>query len=163
MKRQHLRQAALLKLVQRRRLSSQDEMVKLLRKSGFDVTQASVSRDVRELGLVRMNGHYVTTAGIATAESPNGAIPHGSELIISAEPVGANLVVIRTPPGAAGTVAVELDGMGEPEIAGTIAGDDTIFVAVRSRAAQGRVLALLKGAPSAAPRTTPGPRKESKQ
>jgi transcriptional regulator of arginine metabolism len=62
---------------------------------------------------------------------------------MSVEPVGANLVVIKTPVGSANVVAVDLDRKELPDIAGTVAGDDTIFVAVRSRAAQGRVMAFL--------------------
>ena len=69
-----------------------------------------------------------------------------NELIISVEPVGANLIVVRTPPGGANAVAVEWDAKHVPEIAGTVAGDDTIFIAVRSRSAQGRLLAMLGGA-----------------
>lgn len=147
MKERRTRQAALLKLVRRQQLASQEEMVALLHKQGFNVTQASVSRDVRELGLVRVDGRYVPADRVGAEGAEAGAAPYGSELIISVEPVGANLIVIKTPPGAASTVAVELDGRQVPQIAGTVAGDDTIFVAVRSRAAQGQALALLKGAP----------------
>ena len=121
-------------------------MVQLLREEGFQVTQASVSRDVRELGLVRIDGCYVPAANVSATGT---TIIQDSELIISAEPVGSNLLVVKTPPGTASSVAVELDGKNVPEIAGTVAGDDTILVAVRSRAAQGRVLALFKGAPLA--------------
>ena len=147
MRERRARHAMLLRLVRRRRLASQKEMVTLLRKHGFKVTQASVSRDVRELGLVRVDGWYVPAAQVGVERAEKNEMPFGNELIISAELVGANLIVIKTPPGAASTVAVELDGRGVPQIAGTVAGDDTIFVAVRSRAAQGQVLALLKGAP----------------
>ncbi len=123
-------------------------MATLLRNQGFQVTQASISRDVRELGLVRVDGCYIPASRVTTLGDANGLGLHSSELIVSIEPIGANLVVIKTPPGGAATVAVELDGKNVPEIAGTVAGDDTVFVAVRSRAAQGRVLALFKGAPS---------------
>lgn len=138
------RQAALLRVVKRRSPSSQEEMVRLLRELGFRATQSSVSRDVRELGLVRIRGRYVlaTRAGVEGAAS---LLPErDSELINSVEPVGANLVVVKTPPGSANAVAIDLDQRELPEIAGTLAGDDTIFVAVRSRAAQGRVLAMLR-------------------
>ena len=140
------RQTALLRLVRQQAVSNQGEMVALLKKSGFSVTQASVSRDVRELGLVRVAGRYVPASRVTTSADPGGLSVVVNELINYSEPVGANLVVVGTPPGAANTVAAELDQKRFPQIAGTLAGDDTVFVAVRSRSAQGRVLALLRGA-----------------
>jgi transcriptional regulator of arginine metabolism len=138
------RQAALLRLVKRRTVVSQQEMVRLLRETGFSATQSTISRDVRELGLVRAEGRYVPAASLGTEPPDDAPTSFRNELIISTEPVGANLIVVRTPPGGANAVAVELDRKGLPEIAGTVAGDDTIFVALRSRAAQGRLLPLLR-------------------
>jgi transcriptional regulator of arginine metabolism len=140
------RQTALLRLVRQQTVSNQVEMVELLRKTGFSVTQASVSRDVRELGLVRVAGRYVPAARVTRAGRSAALSDVVNDLINVAEPVGANLIVVGTPPGAANTVAAELDQKRFPQIAGTLAGDDTVFVAVRSRSAQGRVLALLRGA-----------------
>jgi transcriptional regulator of arginine metabolism len=140
------RQAALLRLVRRRSVSSQDEMVRLLHKRGFSATQSSISRDVRELGLVRVNGRYVPATRVGLPRSPGVLPDRDSELIIAAEPVGANLIVVKTSPGSANAVAIDVDREELPEIAGTVAGDDTIFIAVRSRAAQGHVLAMLRGA-----------------
>ena len=117
-------------------------MVGLLRDIGIKVTQASVSRDVREIGLVRVNGRYAFPDAVGF-DREVGTSGFESELVTSVEPVGAHLVVVKTPPGAASAVAYDLDNMDVSEIAGTVAGDDTIFVAVRSRNAQGRVLALL--------------------
>ena len=138
------RQAALLKVIQARPVGSQSEMVQFLRKSGFQATQASISRDARELGLVKFGGRYLPAARLAPRV---GGAPanHEFELINSCEPVGANLVLVRTAPGVASAVAADLDRRQMAEVAGTLAGDDTIFVAVRSRSAQGRVLAALKG------------------
>jgi transcriptional regulator of arginine metabolism len=136
------RQAALLRLVRRQVLSSQAEMVRLLREQGFRVTQASVSRDVRELGLVRLNGCYLPVSRLESQRRTPVA-PAEIELITDIQPVGANLIVVRTPPGAANTVAVGIDQQRWPEVVGTVAGDDTILVVVRSRTAQGRVLARL--------------------
>jgi transcriptional regulator of arginine metabolism len=140
------RQTALLRLVRQQVVSNQGEMVELLKEKGFRVTQASVSRDVRELGLVRVAGRYVPAARVTTGVRSGALSVVVNELINSAEPVGSNLIVVGTPPGAANTVAAELDQKRFPQIAGTLAGDDTVFVAVRSRSAQGRVLALFKGA-----------------
>ena len=138
------RQAALLRLIRTRVVADQAALVRMLQQRGFSATQASVSRDLRELGMVKAAGRYVPATGIPAAPPPP-AEPPQMELIISAQPVGANLIVVRTPPGAASTVAVRLDRSGSPDIVGTLAGDDTIFIAVRSRSHQGAVLAMLKG------------------
>lgn len=136
------RQSALLRLVRRQAAANQAQIVQMLRDAGFEATQASVSRDLRELGLVKVNGRYQSVASLARAR---GAAPADAlhELITSIEPVGANLIVVHVRVGAASTVAVEIDRHRSADIAGTIAGDDTILVAVKSRSAQGRALALL--------------------
>lgn len=139
------RQAALLRLLRRRPVASQQEIVELMQRQGFGVTQASVSRDLRELGLVKAAGRYVPLTRLRPRRGPGaGAGGPRHELIIGVDAAGAHLVVIRTPVGAASAVAVELDRRRLAGVVGTVAGDDTIFAAVRSRAAQGRLLALLK-------------------
>ncbi len=115
----------------------------MLTASGIETNQSSISRDVRELGLVRVGGRYVPAARLVEADIDGPGI-YDSELITSLKPVGANLIVIHTHLGAAQVVAVELDRREWPEIVGTIAGDDTVFIAVGSRAAQGRVLARIR-------------------
>ncbi len=137
------RQAAIEQIVREHEVANQEALVALLQESGFEVTQASVSRDVRELGLVKADGRYTALTSVAAAVEGAVATDH-SELITGFEPVGANLVVVHTAVGAAGAVAVDLDARFDQEIAGTIAGDDAIFVAVRSRAMQGRVIAELR-------------------
>ncbi|MBN2447490.1 MAG: arginine repressor [Phycisphaerae bacterium] len=138
------RQVALRRLVRRQAIANQNEMVSLLNELGFKATQASVSRDVRELGLVRVNGHYVAASELDGAPGAVPTIGDHNELITSVEPVGANLIVIKTPPGAASAVAIELDKLKGLDIVGTVAGDDTVFVAVRSRSVQGRALVQLR-------------------
>ena len=138
------RQTALLRLLRKQPVANQNEIVQLLTASGILAAQASVSRDVRELGLVKVNGRYVLAAHLAPrrpAHTPEAPL---SELITMVDPVGANLIIVRTRIGAASTVAVEIDRTASPDIAGTLAGDDTVFVAVRSRSAQGRAVALLR-------------------
>lgn len=137
-----LRQARILDLLKQRPVASQSEIVTLLRDSRIDATQASISRDIRELGLIKMGGTYVRALQNGHAESPGG--PNKNELIDSITPAGANLIVVRTPIGAASIVAAQLDRERGPDIVGTIAGDDTIFIAVLSRAAQGRVMSILR-------------------
>ncbi|MBL8878270.1 MAG: hypothetical protein JNG88_04040 [Phycisphaerales bacterium] len=140
------RQADLLRLVRQRRLTDQQQIVRLMRSRGFDVTQASVSRDVRELGLVKADGRYVQLSEIAQNRTAGDLSARIDGLVTSVEPAGANLVVVRTAIGSASTVAVALDEHRLPDTIGTIAGDDTIFIAVRSRNAQGRVVSILKSA-----------------
>ncbi len=137
------RHVALMRLIRQQPESNQAELARLLQREGFPATQASVSRDARELGLVKLDGRYVPARRLGPRPRALPALPE-SELITSVEPIGANLIVVRTRIGAASTVAVELDRQKLPEIAGTIAGDDTVFIAVRSRSAQGRVVAYLK-------------------
>lgn len=133
-----------MKLVRGRSVTSQNEMVELMRNAGFSVTQASISRDVRELGILKANGRYIPAERL-TGSPPTGDAEWHSDLVTGVAPVGANLIIIRTRSGAANTVAFELEIEPNADIAGTIAGDDTIFVAVRSRSCQGRVMALLLG------------------
>lgn len=147
------RQAAILAIVRGAAVGRQDEIVARLRARGFDVTQASVSRDLRELGLVKAAGRYVRLADLPPARGPLPP-PGVVGVLRGAEPVGPHLVVVRTSPGHASTVAIELDQQGLTGVVGTIAGDDTIFVAVRGPAGRRRLLDLLRGW-AAAPATTP--------
>lgn len=133
------RQKALLAIIRARAVGNQVEIVRRLQQTGIDATQASVSRDIRELGLVKVKGRYGTAERMF-----GGGESNGNELITMIEAVGANMIVVRTLVGSANAVAVELDRMDVPEIVGTVAGDDTFFVAVKSRTAQGRVTAILK-------------------
>ena len=135
------RQQAVRRIIRERAIGNQAELVEQLTKSGLQATQASVSRDLRELGLLKLDGRYVMPGRLNG--SPSGG--PASELITHLIPVGSNLVVVRTSAGAAGAVAAALDQRGLPEMVGTIAGDDTIFVAVRSRAAQGRLMNAVRG------------------
>lgn len=144
MQKKNTRQAALLKIVDHQPVSSQEELVRLLHEIGYEATQSSISRDVRELGLVRIQGRYVPAKRLDMEALADVRSIYENELIKFCEPVGANMVVIKTPIGAASAVAVDLDRKEWPEIIGTVAGDDTIFVAVRSRAAQGRVLSRIR-------------------
>ncbi len=138
-----IRQEMLLKVLRERRVASQGDFVRILTGMGLDVTQASVSRDLRELGIVKLNGRYAESGapgvgGVGAAADPR------FELVTATEPVGANLIVIRTQTGCANSVAAALDERDLPEAVGTLAGDDTIFIAVRSRTDQGRLFGKLR-------------------
>jgi len=109
---------------------SQSDLVKLLKKAGFEVTQATASRDLEELGAVRSrgdSGELVYQLGTTADGSIARSMPLPSDLILSVESSG-NLAVVRTPPGGAQFLASSLDNSGLDNIIGTIAGDDTVLV-----------------------------------
>lgn len=113
------------------KLRSQDELASLLRKNGFCVTQASVSRDLDELGIVKIKGAY---------RLPEDTAPSGTIAPLKYEIAGENLVVLRLPPGMASAAAVVIDAARIDEVVGTIAGDDTIFVAVKGAGCQKKAM-----------------------
>ena len=128
------RQQAILDLIATRDIGRQDELARLLTEKGFSVTQASVSRDLERLGVVKINGRYVrpTIAGFG-AFGP-----------ISFSEAGENLIVIKCASGLASAAAVRIDSAAFPDIVGTIAGDDTIFVAVKGAREQARAKKALR-------------------
>jgi transcriptional regulator of arginine metabolism len=121
------RQQKILSLIRGRRIARQEELTALLERAGIAVTQSSVSRDLLELGIVKHHGYY------ALPRAENGAAARG---LLSLEAAGDVLIVARCEPGLASAVAVEIDRAMVPEIVGTIAGEDTIFIAVTERKAQ---------------------------
>jgi transcriptional regulator of arginine metabolism len=141
------RQRAIANLIRANALSSQEELADRLGSLGFAVTQATISRDLEQIGAVK-----VRRAGQLSYALPeevrNGASPRLAAVfrdwVRSVEPAG-NLVVIKTPPGSAHLVGVVLDQTELPEVAGTICGDDTIFVACRSGAEAEALSVKLRG------------------
>ncbi|RMF74692.1 MAG: hypothetical protein D6738_05655 [Acidobacteria bacterium] len=121
------RRRAILALVARRRIRTQDELVEALADQGFEVSQASVSRDIAALGLGKRDGHWVLPQDGAADEDPLLARIRGRVLAVRESP--PNLLVLVTPPGEASAAALAIDRLGIADVAGTIAGDDTIFVA----------------------------------
>ena len=128
------RQAAILRLVDEQELSTQAEVVRALRDEGLDAVQATVSRDIGQLGLVKVradNGRLVyARPGAADLDRISGLSAALRRWATGVEPTGS-LVVVRTPPGHANALALAFDTAALPEVAGCIAGDDTIFLAVR--------------------------------
>ena len=109
---------------------SQSDLVKLLKKAGFAVTQATASRDLEEVGAVRSRnefGELIYQIGSTSDGAISKSMPLPSDLILSVESSG-NLAVVRTPPGGAQFLASSLDNSGMVNIIGTIAGDDTVLV-----------------------------------
>ena len=128
------RQSAVLDVVQRQPVRSQEQLRRLLRAAGFTVTQATLSRDIRELGLVKGGAD-----GAYQASPPASGNGSGTASLLSRALGGyltrvdrvQQLVVIRTGPGQAPLLGVALDGARLPELVGTIAGDDTILAIAR--------------------------------
>ncbi len=121
------RQEALLKLISAERIVSQAELAERLRARDIDATQASISRDLDELGVIKAFGVYTI---------PRKRHPDEFYGLASLERSGTSLVVARCESGLASAAAVRIDAARIPEIIGTIAGDDTIFIAVKNSAAQ---------------------------
>jgi transcriptional regulator of arginine metabolism len=132
------RQRAILTLVATRPVHSQEELVALLQRQGFDVTQATVSRDVRELGLTKVPIKLDRGDEIFKYVVPSAAANYASRLhrsmaeLVTTIDGSANLIVMHTPPGSAMMVASSIDEAAWPEVLGTIGGDDTILVIVRA-------------------------------
>jgi transcriptional regulator of arginine metabolism len=121
------RHRKILSLIAAKPVATQGELAVLLERAGYAATQPSLSRDIAELGIVKRRGRYVAPG------AGEGARSRG---LVSLETAGASLVVARCEPGMASAVAVEIDGAAMEEIVGTIAGEDTIFVAVEDAKAQ---------------------------
>jgi transcriptional regulator of arginine metabolism len=126
------RQGAILEIIRNNRVTSQMELRNLLRGEGIEVTQATLSRDLKELRLVKIpgaggKGHYILPEEWEHTPPLETLLP---TLFLSAEGVG-NLLVIRTMTGGAQAVATGIDWEEWPEVLGTIAGDDTILLILR--------------------------------
>jgi transcriptional regulator of arginine metabolism len=128
------RQGAIMRLVREHRLATQSDVADALRDEGFDVVQTTVSRDIAQLGLVKVRdeeGRLVyALPGAADLDRLSELAAAMRRWVLSLVPT-ANLVVIQTPPGHAMPLARALDAAALGDVAGTVAGDDTIFVAAR--------------------------------
>jgi transcriptional regulator of arginine metabolism len=140
---------AIAELIRSERLSSQDELAERLAGLGFNVTQATISRDLEQLEAVkvRRNGRLAYALpdqfdGVTTAGPRLEAVFR--DWVQSVQPAG-NLVVIKTPPGSAHLVGVALDRAGLPDVVGTICGDDTLFVALGTAVQAKALAAILPG------------------
>lgn len=133
------RQEALVNLLSQNNFFSQADIVAAMQGRGFAVTQPSISRDFKELGVVKLSGRYIPAGSMASGESPQAAA-----MISSVAPAGPHMLVIRTKVGAASVVAAAIDDMELDGIVGTVAGDDTIFIATATKSAQASIASRLK-------------------
>lgn len=135
------RREAILTLVASRRITTQAELADALREQGFDASQASVSRDIAALGLVKTGGRWaLAPASSVTVDPVEERI---AAWLLAVAPAGDHLLVLKTPPGEAPGVGLALDRLDLDGVVGTVAGDDTIFVAVAGAAAGRRVMRRL--------------------
>jgi transcriptional regulator of arginine metabolism len=143
-----LRQRAIRELVSQRAIRTQAELAAALRERGFRATQATISRDVGELGLVKVaaGGHKVYAlprrAADAEASGEERLAALLRDLPVTYREAGL-ILVVRTVPGSAHAIAAALDRARWPEVAGSVAGDDTLFIACQDRRAVRRTLARL--------------------
>jgi transcriptional regulator of arginine metabolism len=140
------RRGAIVRILREGLVRKQEDLVRLLKRAGHEVTQSSISRDLRDLGVHKASGRYVLPADEVTRA--NGDFGMLAQFVREMRRAGASLTVLRTTIGAAPSVAVAIDKAEWPEVAGTISGDDTIFIATANARAQealvGRLRALFR-------------------
>ncbi|ADL51684.1 arginine repressor [Clostridium cellulovorans] len=141
------RHSKILELIDSKKIETQEELAEELKKSGFEVTQATVSRDIKELKLIKVmnnDGRY-TYSSIAPTEKnlTNNLINIFTHTVIGTEQV-ENFVVIKTITGSANAAAEALDSLNFHGIAGTIAGDNTIFVLTRDKSDATEIVQRIK-------------------
>jgi len=141
---QNARREALTRLLRTHRIRRQSRLVELLQAEGFDATQSSVSRDLRDLGAAKLKDGYSLPTQPPAAPSADVSAVAG--FVRELRPAGGNLLIVTTAVGAAQRVAVTLDRAAWPEIVGTLSGDDTIFVATRGAREQSRLILRLRDA-----------------
>jgi transcriptional regulator of arginine metabolism len=120
------RQQKILEIISARGISTQRGLASELARRGISTTQSSISRDIRELGLVKVNGYYAAPTAVLAEGSP----------VLALETAGDHIIVAKTETGQAQPVALKIDQAKFDEVVGTVAGDDTIFIAVKNQAAQ---------------------------
>ena len=130
------RKSVILELVDGEAITSQEQLREKLRALGIEATQATISRDIQELGLVKRaaDGAYRRAGGDAFTGDAQNALRRAVEEYLRTQETVQQLLVLRTDPGQAQPLAVAIDRARMPEIAGTIGGDDTILVICRSAA-----------------------------
>ncbi len=144
------RDRRILDIISQRPIATQEELVAALLAAGFPVTQATVSRDIRRLGLVKVPAGE----GTYRYQAPDAARPPGREVAARLKRAfgdyvedideGSGLILVKTASGSAGAVAEAIDEMGWTEVTGTVAGDNTIIVVPRRPADRAAVLARLR-------------------
>ena len=136
------RRGAIMRILRESHVRRQEDLVRLLRKAGHEVTQSSISRDLRDLGVLKASGRYVLPAEELTRT--NGDFGTLAQIVRQLRLAGPTLTVLRTTIGAAQSVAVAIDRAEWPEVAGTLSGDDTIFIATANAGARDKLVSRLR-------------------
>jgi transcriptional regulator of arginine metabolism len=123
-----IRHKRILELVSETPIGNQEELKRRLLKSGIEVTQATLSRDIKELGLVKGATGYAVPGADLVPEEPGPSLERLAREFVTEVREAQNLLVLKTSPGSAQPVAVSLDAQEWPEIVGTVAGDDTVLI-----------------------------------
>ena len=126
------RQEILAEIIRSKSIGSQGFLLKELERQGIQATQASISRDLVELGIVKIKGVY-RLPSLLTTKTPMGQI-------VDIDTAGENLIIVKTPPGQASMTALAVDRAKIPGVVGTVAGDDTFFIATKSQTEQKMVI-----------------------
>lgn len=138
------RQRAVRSILEQHRVESQEQLQKLLARDGVQATQATLSRDLKDLGVLKGPRGYMLPAGEPEPPRPTpAALQEALQTFLTGVKQGENLVVLRTGPGQAGALASELDRAQLEGVLGTVAGDDTIFLAAASTRAAKRLSSRL--------------------
>ena len=132
------RQGRILEIIRGGGVRSQEELLSRLERDAVRVTQATLSRDIRELGLVKVRGSY-QVSGEAVIGPPDEVLRRTLGQYVVRTGLSGNIVMVKTSPGNAHSGAVVLDAAQWPEVLGTIAGDDTVFVLLQRRSEERRV------------------------
>ncbi|MEN9788269.1 MAG: hypothetical protein RLZZ473_333 [Pseudomonadota bacterium] len=135
------RHSAILRILRAAPVRKQDEIVRRLREEGHEVTQSSISRDLRDLGVLKAGGRYLPPEDGNRSLDDFGTL---RQFVRGVATAGSALTVLRTTIGAAQSVAIAIDKAAWPEVVGTISGDDTIFIATDTAAAQATLVARLR-------------------
>ena len=139
------RQKRILTLVRSQPVKSQQELNLLLIRTGLRTTQATLSRDLRDLNLVKTSGGYRLPADLSDLRRDESRLRQTISQFMTDVAAANNLVVVRTSPGSAHPVALSLDGSGWKDIVGTVAGDDTVLVVARNAPAARNLKKKIQG------------------
>jgi transcriptional regulator of arginine metabolism len=140
------RRTAIVRLLRSSPVRRQQELVRLLKREGHPVTQSSVSRDLRELGVLKHSDGYVLPDNAEIAARTQDKFSAVAQFVREVRTAGPSITVVKTTIGSASSVAAAIDKAGWSDVAGTVSGDDTIFIATADSRAQARVLEQLRDA-----------------
>lgn len=148
------RRQAILDAIATEALRTQDQLRQELERRGFTTTQATLSRDLVRLGVGKARGVYCLLGPASRSDLHTERAIDVRPAVLGFDRCGPNLILVRTVPGQAQSVGVDIDAQNEPAIAGTVAGDDTLFLATRDASDQAQALRSLEswyGAPHRRP------------